>query len=74
MSTRKQTNVISPVGHAFDTHGKVLRHHARLNRLDTHLFQRAGKRDQVIVLVQFAAVSQASRPGEDRRYKWSRKP
>ena len=45
--------------------GQILGHFATLNRVNADLLQRRAKLLQRGILVQFGAVSQAPRPGED---------
>jgi hypothetical protein len=54
---------------AFDAQGQVLGHDSALDGLDTHVLQTLGEASQLSVVVQLSAVSQASRPRKDRRYK-----
>src|SRR6185503_7782155 len=49
-----------------DQHGEVLRHLARLDRLDAHLLERVGELHDVGRTVELTAVLEALRPREDR--------
>ena len=53
---------------ALDAASQVLRHDARLDRLNANPLQRLGKSPQLGVTVQFRPVRQATRPSEDWCY------
>ena len=54
------------LGDALDASGQVLGHHAGLDRLDAHLFERIRKLAQRAVAVELGSVRESARPREDR--------
>ena len=60
-------HAILDIRQSVNASGQILRHLARVDRVDTGLFQQLGKASQFGVAVQFSTVLQSPGPGEDRR-------